>query len=369
MAPLGRAQAQWPVSGLYIGLGAGVTDLQDQNITSVRTGAGPLGPSYSRTNGASLRSLTGIAALGSVGYGLGNGLRLELEGSYRQNQTHRLFGDSTHNPVSVNGWNRTSAVMANVVYDVDLVPWFGIDWIAPYVGIGAGYALETLHNLRIGSKNPLQPYTITSNDTQGNFAFQAMLGAAFPIRAVPGLALTTEYRFFGVYKNNEFQGAIASAAPLPAGTTSGTALLDHSMNHALLIGLRYAFNAAAPPAMAAAPAPAPRTDARTYLVFFDWDRADLTDRARRIIAEAAQVTTRVQVTRIEVNGYTDRSGTVRYNQGLSVRRAQTVADELVRLGVPRQAITTHGFGESDPLVPTADGVREPQNRRVEIVLR
>jgi len=118
------------------------------------------------------------------------------------------------------------------------------------------------------------------------------------------------------------------------------------------------------------PVAAPQREAaRTYLVFFDWDRADLTDRARQIIAEAAQATTRVQVTRIEVSGYTDRSGTARYNQGLSVRRAQNVAAELVRLGVPRNAITAQGFGESNPLVPTADGVREPQNRRVEIVLR
>ena len=104
-------------------------------------------------------------------------------------------------------------------------------------------------------------------------------------------------------------------------------------------------------------------------MFFDWDRADLTDRARQIIAEAAQATQRVQTTRIEVNGYTDKSGTARYNAGLSVRRAQNVAAELVRQGVPRQAITVQGFGESNPLVPTADGVREPQNRRVQIILR
>ena len=91
--------------------------------------------------------------------------------------------------------------------------------------------------------------------------------------------------------------------------------------------------------------------------------------ARQIIAEAAQATTRVQVTRIEVAGHADTSGTPRYNQGLSQRRAQNVASELVRLGVPREAITVQAFGESRPLVATGDGVREPQNRRVEIVLR
>ena len=122
--------------------------------------------------------------------------------------------------------------------------------------------------------------------------------------------------------------------------------------------------------MAPAPPPVRQAEAaRSYLVFFDWDRADLTDRARQIINEAAQATTRVAVTRIEVAGHTDASGTPRYNQGLSQRRAQNVASELVRQGVPREAITVQAFGESRPLVPTGGGVREPQNRRVEIVLR
>ena len=104
-------------------------------------------------------------------------------------------------------------------------------------------------------------------------------------------------------------------------------------------------------------------------MFFDWDKATLTDRARQIIGEAARNSTSVQYTRIEVNGYTDTSGTPRYNQGLSVRRAQAVAAELVKDGVPRQAITIQGFGETHLLVPTGPNVREPQNRRVEIVIK
>lgn len=233
--------AQTPVTGLYIGGSAGITDLQDQNITSVQTGVGPLGPLARRTNGTSLRSLTGMVALGSVGYGLGNGLRLELEGSYRQNQTHRLFGDAiTHNPVSVNGWNRTSAMMVNAIYDMHFIPWV-TRWATPYLGIGVGYGWETLHNLYISSQNPLQPYTITGNDTVGNFTFQAMFGAAIPIRAVPGLDLTVEYRFFGISENDRFHGQITTAPPLPAGTTPASALLDHVFNHAAMIGLRYSF--------------------------------------------------------------------------------------------------------------------------------
>lgn len=124
----------------------------------------------------------------------------------------------------------------------------------------------------------------------------------------------------------------------------------------------------APTETAVAPAPPPVTAARTYLVFFDWDRADLTSRAREIVAEAAQASTHVQTTRIEVNGYTDLSGTPAYNQKLSVRRAETVQSELVRDGVAPGEISIHGYGENNPLVPTAQGVREPQNRRVEIIL-
>ena len=52
-----------------------------------------------------------------------------------------------------------------------------------------------------------------------------------------------------------------------------------------------------------------------------------------------------------MNGYTDTSGTPRYNQGLSVRRAQAVAGELVRDGVPAGAISIQGFGETNLLVP------------------
>jgi outer membrane protein OmpA-like peptidoglycan-associated protein len=120
-----------------------------------------------------------------------------------------------------------------------------------------------------------------------------------------------------------------------------------------------------PPAPIAAPAPAP---ARSYLVFFDWDKATLTPRAQQIIGDAAANSTKVQYTQIQVNGYTDTSGTPQYNQGLSIRRAQAVAAELVKDGVPKAAIAIQGFGETHLLVPTGPGVREPQNRRVEIII-
>jgi outer membrane protein OmpA-like peptidoglycan-associated protein len=72
-------------------------------------------------------------------------------------------------------------------------------------------------------------------------------------------------------------------------------------------------------------------------------------------------------TRVDVDGNTDTSGTPTYNQGLSERRARTVAAELVRDGVPQAAISTHAYGDTRLLVPAGPDVREPQNRRVDIV--
>jgi outer membrane protein OmpA-like peptidoglycan-associated protein len=126
-----------------------------------------------------------------------------------------------------------------------------------------------------------------------------------------------------------------------------------------------------PVAPMAAPKPTPpaaQAEAAKFLVFFDWDKATLTPEARRIIASAADEYKRTGSTRIVATGHTDLSGSPQYNLRLSERRAEAVKAELVRLGVPATVITTIGKGEEDPLVPTKDGVREAQNRRVEIVI-
>ena len=74
------------------------------------------------------------------------------------------------------------------------------------------------------------------------------------------------------------------------------------------------------------------------------------------------------VVQIDVNGYTDTSGSPQYNQGLSIRRAQAVAAELIKDGVPKNSIAIQGYGETHLLVSTGPEVREPQNRRVEIII-
>ena len=105
-----------------------------------------------------------------------------------------------------------------------------------------------------------------------------------------------------------------------------------------------------------------------YLVFFDLGRAELTSEARRVVAEAAESYRQTGRARVDVTGYTDTSGSPARNQRLSEQRAQAVEVELVQQGVPASSITVSGRGQNDLLVPTADGVRQPENRRVEIVV-
>lgn len=119
--------------------------------------------------------------------------------------------------------------------------------------------------------------------------------------------------------------------------------------------------------MVAAPAPAPAGPS-SYLVFFDWDMSVLTPEALDIVRTAATNAGTLGSTRIELIGHADRSGPEDYNMGLSERRAIAVRDQLMQLGIPESDISFFARGESDPLVPTPDGVREPQNRRVEVGL-
>jgi hypothetical protein len=115
--------------------------------------------------------------------------------------------------------------------------------------------------------------------------------------------------------------------------------------------------------------PPPETEGPgRYLVFFAFDRAELTEEGRQTVARAAEDYRRTGTARITATGHADTSGSAEYNLGLSQRRAEAVANELIRLGVPATDIVTVGRGEEDLLVPTADGVREPRNRRVEIVV-
>jgi outer membrane protein OmpA-like peptidoglycan-associated protein len=359
------ASAQ-PVSGVYIAGGAGLNWLTDSDggnlqsfIDASDVNANNLGLTPSGGFNASFD--LGYVGVLSVGYGFGNGLRLEIEGNFRYNEVDEVTARGYGASANSGGRAKTYGVMANALFDFGTTQ----NWVVqPYLGIGAGYAWQEYDgvNVRASQTSGSAVPQFEVQGTDGRFAYQAIVGAAFPITSVPGLALTAEYRFFGTLSPE-----MTASARNANGVVRRSPVEVDNFNHSVLFGVRYAFGAAPPappPPAAAVPAPA-----RTFLVFFDWNRADLNARARQIIGEAAQARSTQTVTRIEVNGYTDTSGSPQYNQGLSVRRANAVAAELVRLGVPRQEIVAQGFGETNLLVATPDNTREPQNRRVEIILR
>jgi opacity protein-like surface antigen len=262
---------------------------------------------------------TGFAAGGVIGYDF-VGPRVELEGMYRSNNTSQSFVSGSRGLVS--SINQVSA-MANLLYD--FAPG---STITPYIGAGAGVAFVD-GDSSLGS-------------TQ--FAYQGIVGLGWNVDT--NFRINLDGRYYG------------TSNP----TTGGSSWSNN--NFTVMLGLVLKFG---PPAPAAAVVEKP-VQAPSFMVFFDWDRSNLSPQALSTIKQAADAFKSTGKARITATGHTDRSGPESYNMALSLRRANTVKDALVRNGVPATAIAVVGRGESMPLVPTADGVREPQNRRVEIVI-
>lgn len=272
------------------------------------------------------------------GYAFQNGLRLELEGAWRYNQVDKVYGYR-------NGRGSLSnyATMVNALYDIP------VDYpVTPYIGVGIGASDYSANHIRGDG----MPYPGYFGGDKWSFAYQVIAGAAYNVDE--NVAVTLEYRFFD-RPNHDY----------PFGVHT-----DYQSNSAL-VGVRYSFGAPvqeqAQTATFAPPPPAPPVIPRNYLVFFDFDKSDLTPEARHIVDQAAQNVKTANITRIEVTGHTDTVGSDAYNMRLSRRRAQSVAAELESQGVPSEEIAIFAKGKHDLLVPTADGVREPQNRRVQIV--
>jgi len=264
---------------------------------------------------------TGWAAGGKIGYDF-VGPRVELEGVYRSNNTSQSFVMGNRGVVS--SINQVSA-MANLLYDFSPG-----STITPYVGAGAGVAFVD-GDSSLGS-------------TQ--FAYQGIIGLGWNVDT--NFRVDLDGRYYG------------TSNPTVAGTTW------NNNNFTVMLGLTLKFG---PPAPAVAPPPPPAPAAPSFIVFFDWDRSNLSAQALNTIKQAAGAYKTKGSARVTATGHTDKSGPDDYNMALSLRRANTVKDALVREGVPATAISVIGKGKTQPLVPTADGVREPQNRRVEIVLQ
>ncbi len=118
-----------------------------------------------------------------------------------------------------------------------------------------------------------------------------------------------------------------------------------------------------------APAPMPGVAPGTYIVLFDFDRSNINQAGQAVLDQVLADAAKMGTVNISATGHADRSGSEDYNMALSLRRADSVREALIAGGISPDAITVAGRGESEPAVPTPDGVKEQANRRVEIVLQ
>jgi OOP family OmpA-OmpF porin len=373
-----NAQFAWlggpyPVA-YYIGPEGGWTALQNQNdnVTNIPNNLGIPGK-----NNVKFDSGFNAGVRAGIQYGP---IRVEEEYSYKHNSLSNLgpFSNNSFNG-AVTGNRNTNAIMTNFIYD------FTLGWpVSPHVGFGVG-AVEINDSASLTSGAipgpiaftlptgpvfiPAQSFggTLFKNSSTWQFGYQAIAGFRYDIN--PLLAFDVDYRYLATtdatYNNK-------GVFPFPGGS-KGTNVLPglkvrtgYSTNN-IVASLTMKFGAPPAPPPPAPPAPPPPPVHQVYLVFFDWDKYNITAEGQQILVLAANQYKSGGRVQLQVTGYTDLSGSAGYNQRLSERRANAVAAALERLGVPRSDMVVTGRGMNDPRVPTAPGVREPQNRRVEIV--
>lgn len=334
------ATAQSLPEGPYIGSQIGVSWLQDLDLKTATV-----------TNKVNTKET--IAAVLETGYQFGDGLRLGIEGGYSIHQVDTISAN-LGNPI---GDVTTFTLMGVVQKEFDTGSAF-----RPYVSAGLGWGWMDTDNV-----GPVFTAPNYSNAAQDNFAYQLGVGVAYAL--TPDLDLTFGYRYQGIDDlkfNNE----------------TPTYKSNYS-SHSVLIGVRTVFGSAPaqpapattvvappppPPPPPAPPAAAP-TITRNFTVFFDWDRSVLTADAQQVLQNVARDAKAGKIVQINVAGHADTSGPSDYNQKLSQRRAEAVREYLASQGLPANQIAVEAKGETDLLVPTADGVREPSNRRAVIVFQ
>jgi outer membrane protein OmpA-like peptidoglycan-associated protein/opacity protein-like surface antigen len=340
--------------GWYTGIGGGA------NWTFDTTYSGPGTPVA-----VDIDYQTGWGAYAAIGHDYG-WIRAEVEANYRHSDadTWTIAG------VTIPAQGNTSSIGVMLNGLIDLLPWRAF---TPYIGGGVGWAIVDVDGV--------------TDDSDGEVAFQGIAGAS--VQILPNTDVTLDARYFSTFGDPEIK---QTTGPAVIGLTNGlSGGLDYE-NLSVMVGLRYTFGPepvpttvpepgivktpvlppiakpapAAPPAPVAAPPP---RMAETYVVFFAWDRSDLSPVAMQVLDRAVADFRQNGITRIIVEGHADRSGPEAYNENLSRARAQRVTDYLISKDVSPDNIHTAWFGETRPRVQTADDVRHEENRRAEIFLR
>jgi len=386
---LGGAQAHaqlWPTGApgaWYIGPEGGWTKLTNQTDSiSSSTFTGPNGQPFTIPSaGGTVNFNSGFNAGARGGYQWGP-WRGELEYSYRHSQVNSFTSGLTNIGFNnVNGQRNSNAIMVNGIYD------FTIGWpISPHIGAGIG-AVEVIDSLSSNSgftlRNPIgppitpatplsiAPQTFGGTLLHGSnwqFGYQAIAGIRYDFS--PAVAFDLDYRYLASTSTTISNNG-AAHFPFPSGT-GGTSCCNvrnntgyNTQNIVASITMRFGAPPAPPPPLPPAAPPPPAQ--KVFLVFFDWDKYNITPEGEQIIQLAAQQYKAGGSVKLQVTGYTDTTGSYNYNQRLSERRANAVATRLAALGVAKGDMAVSGRSFNDLRVPTPLGVREPQNRRVEIL--
>jgi OmpA-OmpF porin, OOP family len=343
----------------YVGVDGGAMLVEDLDL---EIGAAPIDGTANTDTGYDFGAV--------VGYDFG-GFRLEAETSYRATDL-RSFASAVPAIPSGAGAALSTAGLKPTGGDANALSFmlngmldFGDDdGLQGFVGAGAGVARVDV------SQTFAAPSWLDDSDT--GFAWQAIAGIRAPLSDSWDVGL--KYRFF-------------NAANVDLVDRLGRDVSTRFRSHSIMGSLVYNFGGAepvevapppvvapppppviAPPPPRPAPPPPPRVTCNTgpYIVFFDWDKSNLLPAATTVLDNAVSQYANCGNARVMLAGHADKSGSNQYNVGLSQRRNTAVRGYLESKGIPGGVISTEAFGETAPLVQTADGVREPQNRRVEV---
>ncbi len=338
-AAVGLASTASAAEGWYMSLGAG---WNVQNDADYSIGGG------TSTFRGNVEFDSGYIIAGSVGYDWGR-WRAELELAYRDNNIDcRTFTSDTtpscDRPGSSNNGTWQFSQMVNVLYDIPLGGRFSAS-----VGAGVGGVLVVADQAMI--------YYSSSEPDLDDYVVAGQLIAQVGYDLSDRWQLYADYRYMHADDADTFH------------PNSGGQVAWENSDHSVLLGLRFDLQRDGAAPMPPKPQPPVQpTRPKQFIVFFGFNKSNLTPEAERVVADAAAAAKQFGSASIMVVGHTDTVGSNGYNDALSMRRSGAVKAGLASHGIPESAISTAGRGESELMVQTGDSVKEPQNRRATIDL-
>lgn len=364
-------------SGYYGALGAGLTIESDNNDFE--------GAAYPAAFDSELDLDSAISIYGALGKYMQNGFRGEVELATRTQDINSIPGDGlgfagfpSNNSLGDIG---VTTLMLNVYKDFNLD---ASGRLNPYLGLGLGVARvrPEFSNLNTGVPAAnIAAMAVSNSIVVGDVAYpaavQGMAGLTFDF--TEEMMFDVRYRYLAT---GEYD--VGGYVNLPLAPSLGGEYAAHEVT----AGFRWNWGGSAPVEEAPEPVqykscfdgtrvpvtqdcpPEVEVDAAMEMdplvVYFDYDKSNLTEAAQTLIAARAEEAMDGNVSSISVSGNTDSAGSASYNQALSARRAAVVRDALIANGIDSSVISVQAMGESNPAKPTADGVKEPLNRRTEV---